>query len=172
MIVPNQLPQSHGFKEGDTHIVVCAARKTAIAYDFGGNQIWELPCLADGQHPNWRTTGGDTPPGLYRLGTAYLDYERWEHEPGFPPFCRELRSYGWASFDMEDLEGNEDGNYRAGVMLHGGGSAEGWPGAWARFQPLHPTLGCLRMHNWDLQFKVLPLYRQGDVFISVSQDEV
>lgn len=172
MMHAKQQPQRHGMKPGDTHIKVCARAKTATAYDAAGKKLWVLPCLADGQHPNWRDVGGDTPPGLYKLGEAYLDYYEWQDSPGYPPFSRELRSFGWASFDMVDLEGNEDDTGRSGIMLHGGGSAEGWPGAWAPWQPLHPTLGCLRMHNHDLHNIVLPLYRAGTVFVSVSQDEV
>lgn len=56
-------------------------------------------------------------------------------------------AYGWYSFDMEELEGQEAANARAGIMLHGGGSACGWPGAWQPHQALHPTLGYLRLHN-------------------------
>ncbi len=56
-------------------------------------------------------------------------------------------------------------------MLHGGGSACGWPGAWAPQQPLHPTLGCIRIHNADLRDRVLPLYRQGTVYVGVFQEK-
>jgi hypothetical protein len=79
--------------------------------------------------------------------------------------------YGWYSFDMEELEGQEVAVGRAGIMLHGGGSACGWPGAWALQQPLHPTLGCVRLHNVDLREKVLPLYRQGTVYVGVFQEK-
>ena len=55
-------------------------------------------------------------------------------------------------------------------MAHGGGSALGAAGAWAPYQPLLPTLGCIRMHNHDLQHRVLPLFRSGRVFWSVYQE--
>lgn len=171
MIEPKQHPKSHGFKPGDHHLVANAATQTIKCYSHSGKQLWEYPCLADGQHPNWRATGGDTPPGLYKIGAVYNDYDRFADNPSYPPFSRELRSFGWVSFDMIDLEGHEDGNNRAGIMLHGGGTACGWPGAWARFQPLYPTFGCLRMRNQDLLLHVLPLLNSGTVFISVWQDD-
>jgi hypothetical protein len=87
-----------------------------------------------------------------------------------PPYDRTLMSYGWYSFDMVELENQEAGNGRAGIMLHGGGSALGWPGAWAPKQKLMPTYGCCRAHNIDLRDKVLPLTKQGKVFISVFQE--
>jgi L,D-peptidoglycan transpeptidase YkuD (ErfK/YbiS/YcfS/YnhG family) len=43
--------------------------------------------------------------------------------------------------------------------------------AWAPQQPLHPTLGCIRIHNADLRDKVLPLYRQGTVYVGVFQEK-
>ncbi|MGL4947088.1 MAG: L,D-transpeptidase [Cetobacterium sp.] len=168
LTAPLKKPQQFGFKKGDTHLVVNAATKTAKAYDHNGKLLWVLPCLAEGQDPNWRNNSGDTPPGLYKLGAVYNDYARVGASPSYD---RTLLSYGWISFDMVDLEGNEDGNNRAGIMLHGGGSAAGWPGAWRETQPLYATLGCLRMHNIDLRDKVLPLRNQGTVFVSVYQDE-
>ncbi len=79
-------------------------------------------------------------------------------------------AYGWFSFDMEELEGQEAVNGRSGIMLHGGGSACGWPGAWQPRQALHPTLGCLRLHNIDLRDLVLPLAKQGTVYVGVFQE--
>lgn len=51
-----------------------------------------------------------------------------------------------------------------------GGSACGWPGAWAPQQKLFPTRGCARLHNVDLRDKVLPLTKAGTVFVSVFQE--
>ena len=56
-------------------------------------------------------------------------------------------------------------------MWPGSRKRPGWPGAWAAQQPLHPTLGCIRIHNADLRDKVLPLYRQGTVFMGVFQEK-
>ena len=69
-----------------------------------------------------------------------------------------------------ELEGQEAVNGRAGIMLHGGGTACGWPGAWSAFQPLHPTLGCVRAHNADLRDRVLPLCAKGTVYVGVFQE--
>ncbi|MGB5241483.1 MAG: L,D-transpeptidase, partial [Prochlorococcaceae cyanobacterium] len=79
-------------------------------------------------------------------------------------------SFGWFSFDMVELENQEAKFGRAGVMLHGGGSGCGWPGAWAAKQHLLPTHGCVRLRNIDLRDKVLPLYRQGTVYVGVFQE--
>ena len=72
--------------------------------------------------------------------------------------------------DLEELEGQEARYGRAGIMIHGGGSACGWPGAWAPEQPLVPTLGCVRLRNVDLLHRVLPLTLTGTVFVSVFQE--
>jgi hypothetical protein len=55
-------------------------------------------------------------------------------------------------------------------MIHGGGIACGWPGAWAPLQPLYPTLGCIRMHNRDLRDRVIPLLQAGRIWVSVYQE--
>jgi hypothetical protein len=55
-------------------------------------------------------------------------------------------------------------------MIHGGGTACGWPGAWAPLQPLYPTLGCIRMHNRDLRDRVIPLLQAGRIWVSVYQE--
>lgn len=169
MYAPNKKPQEYGFKPGDTHLVVNAQTKTAKAYNFQGQKLWEIPCLAEGQDPNWRNNSGDTPPGLYKLGTLYDDYSRVGDRPSYD---RTLIAYGWQTYDMVDLEGNEDGNNRAGICLHGGGSANGWPNAWDARQILYATLGCLRIQNLDLVNRIYPLYQQGTVFVSVYQDDV
>jgi hypothetical protein len=74
---------------------------------------------------------------------------------------------------MEGVEGQEGPTskpYRDGIMVHGGGSACGWPGAWAPRQALYPTLGCIRLHNQDLRDRILPLLDLGAVWISVLQE--
>jgi hypothetical protein len=166
---PNKKPREFGFKQCDTHFVVNAATDTAKAFSFKGELLWELPCYAVGQSADWRNNSGDTPPGLYKLGVVYQDYERVGNNPAYD---RTLMTFGWYTFDMVDLEGNEDGSGRAGICLHGGGSNAGWPGAWKPMQGLFATLGCLRMNNVHLRDNVLPLYKQGTVFVSVFQDDV
>jgi hypothetical protein len=81
-----------------------------------------------------------------------------------------MMSYGWQSYDMVSLDGNEERSGRAGIMLHGGGTGNGWPGAWAARQHLLPTLRCVRIYNIDLRDKVQPLWDQGTVFVSVYQE--
>jgi hypothetical protein len=169
LIGPGKKPQNFGFKLGDTHLIVNDIIETAKAYDFNGKLLWEVPALARGQGGDYvfSETGSDTVPGLYKLGTLYNDYERCGDNPQFD---RTLRSYGWMSFDLVELEGQEARYGRAGLMIHGGGTLCGWPGAWEPFQPLYSTLGCVRMHNKDLRDKLLPLYKKGIVFVSVYQE--
>lgn len=154
-------------KVGDSYLLVNDRDSDMEAYDYSGKFLWKIPCLAKGVGgKDWRKKNSDTPPGLYKIGQIYADYE----ENPNPPRSDEAESYGWYSFDMIELEGQEARNQRAGIMLHGGGSACGWPGAWAPKQGLHPTLGCLRAHNIDLRDRVLPLTKKGTVFIGVFQE--
>lgn len=166
---PKKTPHDFGFKKGDSHIIVNDISETAQAFSFEGAKLWSAPALARGQGSDreWRHTNTDTPPGIYSIGQIYKDYER---VGGNPTFDRTLMSYGWYSFDLIDLEGQESRHGRAGIMIHGGGSACGWPGAWAAKQQLFSTYGCIRMHNIDLRDKLLPLTKAGKVFVSVYQE--
>lgn len=154
---------------GDSHLLVNDRDQDMEAYDHTGKLLWKAPCLARGQGADndWRSKNSDTPPGLYKIGQIYKDFERVGSNPAFDAT---LRSYGWYSFDMIELENQEAKHGRAGIMLHGGGTACGWPGAWAPKQQLHSTHGCLRMHNIDLRDKVLPLTKKGTVYIGVHQE--
>lgn len=169
MIGPKRKPHEFGFKAGDHHLIVNDISETARAFTFDGHELWSVPALARGQGSDreWQARNTDTPPGLYRLGTLYNDYGFFGPEGRN---SRDCLAYGYQSYDMVDLEGNEDGNGRAGILIHGGGSALGWPGAWAPKQKLLPTLGCVRMRNIDLLDKLFPLYKQGTVFVSVWQE--
>jgi pectinesterase len=96
--------------------------ETIAAFDHKGQQLWKVAALARGQstETDWRSRSSDTPPGLYRVGAIYRDYEA---DPS-TTFSVERRSYGWYSFDLEGLEaqegpGSRDG--RDGIMIHGGG---------------------------------------------------
>jgi GH24 family phage-related lysozyme (muramidase) len=155
-------------KPGDSYLLVNDRDQDMEAYDHNGELLWRVPALARGQGADniWTRIETDTPPGLYKLGKLYPDYEQ---NPN-PPRSRNAMSYGWFSFDMEELEQQEVKLLRAGIMLHGGGTGCGWPGAWAPNQQLLPTLGCIRLHNVDLRDKVLPLYKQGTVYIGVFQE--
>jgi hypothetical protein len=169
MIGPKKKPQQFGFKKGDSHLIVNDISETMKAFNFEGEFLWEIPCLARGQYSDneFKLQNSDTPPGVYKIGAIYKDYEAKGDKPAYD---RTLMSFGWYSFDLVDLEGQETGIGRAGLMVHGGGSACGWPGAWAPKQQLFPTHGCIRCHNVDLRDKILPLSKQGTIFISVFQE--
>ena len=168
LVGPKKRPQDFGFKEGDYHIIVNDQSEKMKAYDSSGKLLWEAYCLARGQGSDyeWRLTNTDTPPGVYKIGQIYRDYEQDKSDS----YSRERMSYGWYSFDLIDLEGQETNNGRAGIMVHGGGSACGWPGAWQPYQKLYATHGCIRMHNQHLKDLLLPLAEKGKVFISVYQE--
>jgi lysozyme len=147
-----------GFKKGDYHLVMSDVTEQMSAFDSDGKKLWTIPALAKGvEGSDWRLTGADTPPGIYKLGVVYCDIETGNLDP----------AYGWYTFDMEDLEGQETGIGRSGICLHGGGSAA--PDPQAPYQPLLPTFGCVRVHNQDLRDKILPLYDSGTVFLTVHQ---
>lgn len=152
-------------KPGDTYLLVNDRDRDMEAYDHTGKPLWKIPCLASGQHSDWKKTGGDTPPGLYKIGQIYRDYEANTN----PLQSDTAQSYGWYSFDLVELENQEAVNGRAGIMIHGGGTACGWPGAWAERQTLHPTLGCIRVHNVDCRDRILPLCGSGTVYVGVFQ---
>jgi GH24 family phage-related lysozyme (muramidase) len=168
MVGPRKAPD---LKPGDHHLVADDRRQTMAAFTHDGTRLWSIPCLCRGQagDTEWKTTGSDTPPGLYKVGRVYRDYEQ---DPT-ATFTKDRQSYGWYSFDLEGQEGQEGPNSqtgRDGIMIHGGGTACGWPGAWAPRQALHPTLGCIRLHNVDLRERVLPLVGMGTVWVSVLQE--
>jgi hypothetical protein len=146
----------------DSYLLVNDRDEDMEAYDHRGQLLWKIPCLArdQGADTDLSHTNTDTPPGLYKLGKLYTDVEQ---NPN-PPCSDTAMGYGWYSFDMEELEGQEAAHGRAGIMLHGSGSACGWPGAWAPQQPLHPTLGCIRLHNADLRDKVLDARRDPSMW--------
>lgn len=161
-----------GFGPKDFHLIVNDEAETVKAYDHSGRQLWILPALAKGvAGPDWRQRGADTPPGLYLLDACYADYE--SVNAGLHVDEETLMAYGWYTFDMYDCEGQESAVGRAGICLHGGGSAHWRNGAyWDELQPyLAKTHGCVRMHNIHLRDYVLPLYRGGGlVYVSVYQD--
>lgn len=166
---PNKKPHEFGFFDEDSHLIVNDIVETCKAYNRQGRLLWEVPCLARGQYDDktWNIVNSDTPPGLYKVGKVYRDYEVYGDRPAFD---RTLMAYGWYSLDLVDLEKQEERYGRAGIMIHGGGSGNGWPGAWEPYQKLFPTHGCIRMYNTDLAKKVLPLVNKGTVYVSVYQE--
>jgi lipoprotein-anchoring transpeptidase ErfK/SrfK len=159
---PTKSPKHFGFKSGDYHLVVNDASETMKCFDFTGKKLWEIPALAKGTSgADWRYTGADTPVGVYKIGDIYRDIETGHRDP----------AYGHYTFDMISLWQGEITTGRSGICIHGGGSALGWDGSWAPYQPLLPTHGCIRLHNQDLKDKILPLCESGGtVFVSVWQD--
>lgn len=166
LIGPRKTPHNFGFKENDHHLIVNDRTEKIKAYNAKGELLWERPCLARGQGSDFefKLQRTDTPPGLYKIGQIYRDYERGN------VYSRTNLSYGWYSFDLIELENQESRYGRAGIMIHGGGSACGWPGAWEPYQTLYPTHGCVRMHNKDLKDLLLPLTNKGTVYVSVYQE--
>ena len=169
LIGPKKRPQDFGFKAGDSHLIVNDAMETMKAFSFEGKLLWEIPCLARGQGSDfeWKTKNSDTPPGIYKVGAVYRDYEKVGANPAYD---RTLMAYGWYSLDLIELENQEAKHGRAGIMIHGGGSACGWPGAWAPNQEIVPTYGCVRVKNIDLRDKIVPLVGKGTIFASVFQE--
>jgi hypothetical protein len=168
LYAPKRKPQEFGFGPPDTHLIANDAVETLKAFNFAGKLLWEIPALCKGVGgDNWRYNSADTPPGLYKLGILYNDIARVGLNAEYD---RTLKSYGWMTYDLIELENQEAGSNRAGICLHGGGSGCGWPGAWQPRQRLFPTHGCIRIHNIELRDKVLPLYLKGTVYLSVYQD--
>lgn len=169
MIGPKKTPRDFGFKKGDSHLIMNDITERMKAFDFDGKLLWDIPALARGQGSDaeFKTVRTDTPPGLYRVSTVYKDYEKVGAKPAYD---RTLMSYGWYSFDLVELENQESKYGRAGIMIHGGGSAAGWRKCWDPYQPLYATHGCIRMHNQDLRDKLLPLTKTGTVYVSVYQE--
>ena len=170
MVGPRKRPT---LSPGDHHLIVNDIAETLTAWTHDGRRLWQIPCLARGQgrEAEWNRTGTDTPPGLYRVNTQGI-YRDYEQDPA-ATFTPDRRAYGWYSFDLEGLEGQEGPRskpLRDGIMIHGGGSACGWPGAWAPRQTLYPTLGCIRLQNIDLRDRILPLLGLGTIWVSVLQE--
>jgi hypothetical protein len=170
MVGPKKTPLECGAKAGDFLLVVNDKTEAMRCYDSNSALIWTIPCLARGQGSDYTfsQSSTDTPPGIYKAGVIYRDYDEVGANPGY---SSTLQSYGWYSIDMEECEGQEARYGRAGIMTHGGGSACGWPGAWAAKQRLYPTLGCIRVYNIDLRDKIVPLCDQANVWFSVWQEK-
>ena len=164
LIGPSKTPQDFGFGSNDSHLVVNDANETVKVYDSKGVLLAELPALARGQFGDttYNIPKSDTPPGLYKIGTTYpLSFS--EKQP-----WHARKAFGWCTFDLEELEDQERSVGRAGICLHGGGSACKDP--WAPKQKLYPTHGCIRMHNQDLHEIIYPLVKKGTVYVSVYQE--
>lgn len=83
---------------------------------------WTIPAHGYGANgPGWGWTGGDTPPGRYRLGVVYTI--SFEEQPIFGDYC----------IDLIDLENQETGIGRGGISIHAGRTL------------YTPTFGCVRV---------------------------
>ena len=155
---------------GDHHLIANDISETMTAWTRDGCKLWSIPCLCRGQggDTEWESPRTDTPPGLYKVGSVWRDYERLGDNPSVVP--AELVPYGWYTLDLEEMEGQERRYGRAGICIHGGGSALGARSSWQPFQPLVPTWGCPRVHNADLRDKIVPLLKSGTVWVSVLQE--
>lgn len=129
-------------KANDLHVVISGDNRTAKVYDAKGKLVTSYEARCYGQHPNWKVTNGDTPPGLYKLGVIYPT-------PGEAP-------YGNHCFDLIDLENQETGNNRGGISHHGGGSSLANP--FAPKQGWVVTHGCIRSQNEDIDREAARYY--------------
>jgi hypothetical protein len=77
LVTPKKTPHDFAFSKSDYHLIVNDDLETVKAFDYQGVKLWERPCLARGQWEdnNWWDTNADTPPGLYKIGEVYRDYE-------------------------------------------------------------------------------------------------
>ncbi|MGL5061431.1 MAG: hypothetical protein ACRC62_15770 [Microcoleus sp.] len=156
-------------QRGDYHLVVVddesLPTSTMECFDHNGDRLWTRKCLARGQVADYGLYSGDTPVGLYYLG------ELWEAASDDVATCK---PYGIHCFDMVSVVDGEDAVGRAGICLHGGGSALGYPGCIEEYQELVPTFGCVRMHTIDLRETIYPIWKECDrngkkVWMSVYQ---
>lgn len=143
-------------KPGDIHVVVSASQQTMNCFDFSGKKQWGIEAHCVGQLADWRQPNGDTPRGMYEVGVIY-------DTPG-------EAAYGDWCIDLEDLEGQESDNGRAGISIHGGGSAS--PRPFADKQGWYPTHGCIRCQNGDMRQRVYPTFKsvkaaKRKVFVTV-----
>lgn len=170
LVGPTKRPHDVGFRSGDTHLVMNDASRTMTGWSYDGTRLFKIPALARGQgrENQWQDPNTDTPPGLYKVGSVWRDYDRLGAAPSSPQW--ELLPYGWYTLDMEELEGQERRYGRAGIAIHGGGSGLGWPGCWAPRQALLPTHGCIRLHNADIRDHLIPRLALGRLFVSVYQE--
>jgi len=149
----------------DYHIVADGVQGRMKCYDYDGNLKWIIPCLCKGvMGPGSDVQGGDTPPGTYLVGQLT---ETQSDEP-----ASTWNAFGKFFFDLVELENQEASRGRAGVGVHGGGSAS--PNPLAENQGLYPTHGCVRLLNKDLRDKFLNTYRYakkngGKLYLTVLQ---
>lgn len=151
----------------DVHLVVNAGTGWLKCYGPDGRERWRCEARCHGADgPGTWVTGGDTPPGLYRCGSPL------ETSPAEPR--RTWSAYGRWFVDLEEMEGQELARGRAGIGVHGGGSA--LPDPEAPRQGWAPTRGCVRLQNEDLETLLVPAVRwvrahMGTAWLTVDGTE-
>lgn len=98
--------------------------------------------------PGYEVAGGDTVPGLYVCGQVIPSVEGVDSGAIF-------RAYGRYAIELLEQQGQESALGRAGIMMHGGGSAA--PDPLAPYQGWYPTHGCIRLQNLVLEYAIVPL---------------
>lgn len=154
--------------KGDYHLIVndreTEYNSKADLYRWDGVKQWSKTCLAKGQTPDYSKANGDTPPGVYIIGALTVTQSNESAET--------WNAYGKYFFDLAKYSGAEEKYGRAGVGIHGGGTAA--PNPLAPYQQLVPTCGCIRFYNADLEKVILPLYNSvkasgNKIYVSVNQ---
>lgn len=142
--------------DGDIHMTISHAAKKAQVWRKGDpapGPLFEIDALTSGVGGGPDARGGDTPPGDYLargvIPTTSADSQAtWD-------------AYGAFFVELSDMEGQESSRGRAGIGMHGGGTALGPVGSQAPRQAyLCETEGCIRLFNIDLAEKIVPLVRE------------
>ena len=123
----------------DIHFVIDAERGRLKCYVYGGALRWTVPARCYGANGGQDAIGGDTPGGLYRMGTP-------ERIPDTDP---DINAFGRWFVDLVEQQDQERSRGRAGIGFHGGGSGLAAP--LAPYQGWQVTHGCVRLQNADLQ---------------------
>lgn len=150
-------------KPNDVHIVVNAVTHQMTCYTYTGEKKWTIEAHCEGVNgPGFDRAGGDTPPGVYEIG---LVTKTQRSEPDSVWY-----SYGRYFCDLVELENQEASRGRAGVGVHSAGT--GLPDPMADYQGWAPTLGCVRLQNFDQYNTFVPMVKWvkshgGKVYVEV-----
>lgn len=126
---------------------------TVVLLDCHNDIIMVVAGLGIGTGSNRMVTNGDTPFGVYGYGGFQ----------GGTPKSRLGIGYGTGKIIMNGIWGEISDSNRDLIRIHGGGSVLKDP--YASHQPLHNTLGCVRVENADVEGliqKIQELDKGGD----------
>jgi len=155
-------------KPGDYHLICNDWEKRYESemkcYKADGSLLWTIPCLAKGLIADYSQKRGDTPPGLYVLSRLIVT------QPDEPK--QVWNAYGKFFWDMSPGSGAEEKYGRSGCGIHGGGTLAPMP--LAPYQELKATHGCIRLHNADLEKRILPIWeetrkKKATIWLTVNQ---